>query len=191
MSKELPPHVSALAQAGSPPVATGAEPCRRHPEWFFSEREEEIEAAKNLCASCPMLQQCHDWAATAQPYGVWGGTDDFDRFLTYKPGAKCSNGHVYSRETLARFSAGRVHCKICKQVRENRNRARKTAERAEARAKAVAQAKAVEDHMLAAVEEMVAGARPIRCKPGQRCFRHKHVPNSDYCQTTDGRINKR
>lgn len=32
-----------------------------------------------LCAACPFLDECRDWALTHDVYGVWGGTTEADR----------------------------------------------------------------------------------------------------------------
>lgn len=38
------------------------------------------QAAKAICASCPVMAQCRDYAlATREPYGVWGGLSEHDR----------------------------------------------------------------------------------------------------------------
>jgi WhiB family redox-sensing transcriptional regulator len=37
-------------------------------------------AAKAICAECPVMTQCLNWAlATGEPYGVWGGTTPEER----------------------------------------------------------------------------------------------------------------
>ena len=41
---------------------------------FFSEELEDIAAAKRICATCPVLEQCLEGAlARKEPLGVWGG----------------------------------------------------------------------------------------------------------------------
>jgi WhiB family redox-sensing transcriptional regulator len=41
-------------------------------------------AAKAICASCPVLQQCAAHAlAVREPYGVWGGMSEEDREARY------------------------------------------------------------------------------------------------------------
>ena len=41
---------------------------------------EEIEAAKAVCRSCPVREQCLEFAlATNQEAGVWGGTSEDER----------------------------------------------------------------------------------------------------------------
>lgn len=41
---------------------------------WFAERTDEVEAAKALCASCPLKAQCLSGALDRQePWGVWGG----------------------------------------------------------------------------------------------------------------------
>ena len=56
--------------------------CRaRDPEEFFSpdaergpRRRNREAAAKALCATCPVIQECREHAlAVREPYGVWGG----------------------------------------------------------------------------------------------------------------------
>lgn len=38
------------------------------------------EPAKALCRICPVARQCLEWALeTHQEFGVWGGTDEYDR----------------------------------------------------------------------------------------------------------------
>jgi WhiB family transcriptional regulator, redox-sensing transcriptional regulator len=41
---------------------------------FFSEELQDIAAAKRICATCPVLEQCLEGAlARKEPLGVWGG----------------------------------------------------------------------------------------------------------------------
>ena len=41
---------------------------------FFSEELEDIAAAKRICVSCPVMEQCLEGAlARKEPLGVWGG----------------------------------------------------------------------------------------------------------------------
>jgi WhiB family redox-sensing transcriptional regulator len=36
--------------------------------------------AKALCASCPVIENCLNWAlSTREPHGVWGGTSAEER----------------------------------------------------------------------------------------------------------------
>ncbi|MDO5701647.1 MAG: WhiB family transcriptional regulator [Bowdeniella nasicola] len=38
------------------------------------------EAAKAICATCPVLEQCREHAlAVREPYGVWGGLSEDER----------------------------------------------------------------------------------------------------------------
>lgn len=52
-----------------------AEPCRENdPELWFAESPTDVEAAKSLCLSCPVLDMCLAAALERQePWGVWGG----------------------------------------------------------------------------------------------------------------------
>lgn len=40
--------------------------------------------AEALCAGCPLLEMCRDYATEAQePYGIWGGTRPIDRGIDH------------------------------------------------------------------------------------------------------------
>ena len=48
-------------------------------------REARDRAAKSICASCPVMQQCAAHAlAVREPYGVWGGLSEDDREAIYR-----------------------------------------------------------------------------------------------------------
>ncbi|MBB5937043.1 WhiB family transcriptional regulator [Streptomyces zagrosensis] len=56
------------------------------PELFFpvgatSPRTlQQEQEAKAVCARCPIIDMCRDWAvATGQTHGVWGGTSEQER----------------------------------------------------------------------------------------------------------------
>lgn len=60
--------------------------CRdEDPELFFPLGEEgpsaqQINDAKQICARCPALLQCRDWALkTGQEAGIWGGMTESER----------------------------------------------------------------------------------------------------------------
>ena len=62
--------------------------CRTMPsEMFFHpdgeqgpRRRNRENAAKAVCASCPVIQQCRAHAlAVQEPYGIWGGLSEDDR----------------------------------------------------------------------------------------------------------------
>ncbi|MPV51085.1 WhiB family transcriptional regulator [Pseudactinotalea sp. HY160] len=51
-------------------------PCQRAADidLWFAERTADVEAAKALCAACPIRSECLDGAISrAEPWGVWGG----------------------------------------------------------------------------------------------------------------------
>ena len=50
-------------------------PCHQgDPELFFSESQEMLETAKDLCTACPMRARCLAGALSREePWGVWGG----------------------------------------------------------------------------------------------------------------------
>jgi WhiB family redox-sensing transcriptional regulator len=58
------------------------------PEMFFSpdgfetkqEKDEREEAAKAVCATCPVREECLDYALKAgERYGIWGGLTELER----------------------------------------------------------------------------------------------------------------
>ncbi|WP_281276664.1 WhiB family transcriptional regulator [Cellulomonas telluris] len=50
-------------------------PCRSNdPELWFAERQADVERAKALCQTCPLIEGCLAGAVErAEPWGVWGG----------------------------------------------------------------------------------------------------------------------
>lgn len=56
-------------------VALESLPCRvNDPDLWFAEQPSDVEAAKALCASCPLRSACLDGALErGEPWGVWGG----------------------------------------------------------------------------------------------------------------------
>ncbi|ASU82718.1 WhiB family transcriptional regulator [Nocardiopsis gilva YIM 90087] len=49
-------------------------PCRWEPDLFFAEAPADVEAAKAVCQSCPVREQClADALERREPWGVWGG----------------------------------------------------------------------------------------------------------------------
>lgn len=55
--------------------------CGEDPELFFppEDADERIEAAKRVCDTCPIRQQCLDWAVSNREHGIWGGLTDRER----------------------------------------------------------------------------------------------------------------
>ncbi|HSK28010.1 MAG TPA: WhiB family transcriptional regulator [Jiangellales bacterium] len=56
-----------------------------HPEGERGPRKtRRDEAARSICAGCPVLAQCRSHAlAVREPYGVWGGLTEDDREAIY------------------------------------------------------------------------------------------------------------
>ncbi len=57
---------------------TGSEPCTGQDVFFPDDYQSaaEVEPAKALCARCPSLSVCRDWAIdhpTLTTHGIWGG----------------------------------------------------------------------------------------------------------------------
>ena len=62
-------------------------PCEWVPELFFPDdipdpelRQTATKAAKALCKSCPLMEQCLTYALESnQRYGIWGATEPHER----------------------------------------------------------------------------------------------------------------
>ncbi len=71
---------SDLLQADERPwAAYGA--CRTaDPDLFFPATEMEAAHALRICATCPVQEECLDYALMARErYGIWGGTTERER----------------------------------------------------------------------------------------------------------------
>jgi WhiB family redox-sensing transcriptional regulator len=57
------------------PAWQASSACREHPEVdFFVDRAEDAEAAKSVCARCPVRRECLEHAlANDERHGIWGG----------------------------------------------------------------------------------------------------------------------
>lgn len=62
--------------------------CRHeYPDIFFVEAGKSAEEARRVCARCPVLQTCRDWAiATDQKLGIWGGMTRRERIKVANDG---------------------------------------------------------------------------------------------------------
>jgi len=72
------------------------------PGLFVSDIEEEksYRLAKAICQNCPIKVPCFDYAMEVSPYGVWGGTTEYER--TRMKGKKHFMGlSVYSDRALS------------------------------------------------------------------------------------------
>lgn len=58
-----------------------ADPEQVDPEVFFpvSEEDERVGQAKAICAGCPVVESCLQFALRTGVEGVWGGTTDQER----------------------------------------------------------------------------------------------------------------
>jgi WhiB family redox-sensing transcriptional regulator len=54
---------------------------KSEPELFFSDRVSDIAAAKSICFSCPLIQNCARWAIRFEEFGVFGGLSAKERYL--------------------------------------------------------------------------------------------------------------
>jgi WhiB family redox-sensing transcriptional regulator len=52
--------------------------CRGLPHLFFSDAEQAVIKAKNICAECPVREACREFGLT-QEFGLWGGETEQER----------------------------------------------------------------------------------------------------------------
>ncbi|MFI6819743.1 WhiB family transcriptional regulator [Micromonospora sp. NPDC050187] len=97
-----------LDEATNPPA------CRGHdPETFFPEHRKggpavhvQASRAKAICAECPLLAPCREWAFEQSPtalHGIWGGTTYNDR--RYRPGRRRGVQPPHFRNPVKKRSA--------------------------------------------------------------------------------------
>jgi WhiB family redox-sensing transcriptional regulator len=47
---------------------------------LVAKRNEDIAAAKAICENCEIKQECLMWSLKYEPFGIWGGRDERERF---------------------------------------------------------------------------------------------------------------
>ena len=64
----------------------GQAACRGMTDTFFSPYNESAKArerreniARNMCASCPVIEQCLEQSSKNEEYGIWGGLNELER----------------------------------------------------------------------------------------------------------------
>lgn len=70
-----PPTETTVADVQFDALVAGLIPCRSNdPELWFAEHTAEVEQAKALCRTCPLIEGCLAGALEREePWGVWGG----------------------------------------------------------------------------------------------------------------------
>jgi WhiB family redox-sensing transcriptional regulator len=54
--------------------------CREtDPELWFPQKGDNSLQARRICQTCPVREQCLDWALRHNEIGVWGGTSEIAR----------------------------------------------------------------------------------------------------------------
>ncbi len=69
-----------------------------------SDREFREQEAKDVCARCPLISDCREWAIVHHEVGVWGGTNDDDRraIRTGRRSADPGNANDQTRRRIER-----------------------------------------------------------------------------------------
>lgn len=67
---------------------------------FFPKNRSEFVKARNICRSCPVSEQCLEYAVSRQIlYGVWGGTGERERAVLIREYQK-SHGIIQADEII-------------------------------------------------------------------------------------------
>jgi len=86
--------------------------CEGRTELFFAPAGERPEArvvreskARSICAECPVLDSCRDWAREQREYGFWGGESEEERaaagFRVDMPGGRVARSPKGSGKPVA------------------------------------------------------------------------------------------
>ena len=87
----------------------------------------QIQAAKAICALCPVIQECRQWALNAgtdADFGIWGGLDEAER-------REIRTGRRLARDrhgTVACYLANGCRCEPCKQAEAKATRRKRQRE---------------------------------------------------------------
>ncbi|GEL25730.1 transcriptional regulator WhiB [Pseudonocardia sulfidoxydans NBRC 16205] len=57
----------------------GEDPALFFPVGNAGPAKEQTARAKAVCAGCPVIAQCREWARRYEDTGVWGGEDEYER----------------------------------------------------------------------------------------------------------------
>ena len=82
------------------------------PELFFPEKSgDHATAAKTVCNSCPVIEECLSYALTNFEVGVWGGTTTNQRKGMR---ARAGWGHGTVAGAEAHYRRGEMPCRHCR-----------------------------------------------------------------------------
>lgn len=78
-----------LADILARPAWMDAAACRGQTDLFFPERGQSTAPARALCAACPVVEECGDYAAqqSLRLHGIWGGVSQRGRKLDRRAAA--------------------------------------------------------------------------------------------------------
>ena len=66
-------HIENLELSYLPPWMRRGACVGEDPELWYPERGRSAEPAKQMCARCPVREECLDWALENENHGIWGG----------------------------------------------------------------------------------------------------------------------
>ncbi|MGH3825775.1 MAG: WhiB family transcriptional regulator [Pseudonocardiaceae bacterium] len=87
--------------------------------WFDAAR---VDDAKKVCASCPEVWPCREYAATAKVRGVWGGLTDAERGVGQdeRVCVRCGEVLPVTQFAVQRGGARNLWCRDCREPRKGR-----------------------------------------------------------------------
>lgn len=106
------------------------------PELWSSSAPDARRAAVRICATCPLLEPCRDWALTNDElYGTWGGLTSLDRARLRGDGADPDAAACGTERAIRAHWLRHETCDECEAAHAARRDARRRARLAEEHAK--------------------------------------------------------
>ena len=89
-----------------------------NPDWFHVDVGESVNPAKNVCAVCPVAEECLRFAVKHKEiYGVWGGTTFMQRRRLHAVSEPLLTRLIHDHLDILRFRT----CKRCKEKRKRQD----------------------------------------------------------------------
>lgn len=79
----------------------GLTPCAANPDLWYATKAEAVQLAIAGCATCPVMQNCRDWALSHdEEFGTWGGSTEAQREID-RSIRKSAEGQMAARRVAA------------------------------------------------------------------------------------------
>ncbi len=127
------PVIDSKSIAGERPAWHKDAACRgMGPELFFPERGHSTEEAKKICATCPVVDECWEYASeNRERFGIWGGSADRSRRrkgtrVWYKPRKCVVCGVVFEPHARNAVTCGAGVCQETRRRQKSRESTRRS-----------------------------------------------------------------